>query len=133
MRGSCLCRAIVYDVSQLDSAIAHCACVTCRKAHSAAFNTYAEVKHQHFAWVKGEELLASFESSPGKLRYFCSRCGTQLIAQRQNRDHVILRVASLDEDPGVTPEFKIFASHEVPWLSHGEHIIAYAEWEPGNE
>ena len=130
MRGSCLCQAIVYEVSRLDSAIAHCSCRTCRKAHSAAFNIYAEVKHEHFAWVKGEELLASFESSPGKMRYFCSRCGTQLIAKREKKGHVILQVASLDDDPGVTPQFQIWASHEVRWLDYGKHIAAYAEWEP---
>lgn len=42
---------------------------------------------------------------------------------------VILRVGSLDDDPGVTPQFQIWASHEVPWLSYGKHIVAYAEWE----
>jgi hypothetical protein len=130
VRGSCLCQAIGYEVSRLDSPIAHCSCDTCRKAHSAAFNTYAEVKHKHFTWVRGQELLTSFESSPGKKRYFCSRCGTQLIAQREGKDHVILRVASLDDDPGVTPKFQIWASHEVPWLNHGAHIVVYGEWEP---
>lgn|ERR1022692_2832185 len=130
MRGSCLCRAIVYEVSQLDSAIDHCSCHSCRKSHAAAFNTTAAVKHQHFSWVKGAELLTSYPSSPGKTRHFCSRCGTQLVAQIAGKDHVILRVATLDDDPGVTPEFQIWASHEVPWLSYGKHIVAYAEWEP---
>ena len=129
MRGSCLCRTVIYEVSRLDSPIAHCSCDTCRKSHSAAFNTYAEVKHEHFKWVSGKELLASFESSPGKKRYFCPQCGTQLIAQREREDHVILRVGSLDDDPGVTPQFQIWASHEVPWLSYGKHIVAYGEWE----
>jgi ADP-ribosyl-[dinitrogen reductase] hydrolase len=39
MRGSCLCGAIEYEVSQLDSPIEHCSCRFCRKAHAAAFNT----------------------------------------------------------------------------------------------
>jgi hypothetical protein len=91
------------------------------------------VKHEHFRWIKGNELLTAFESSPGKARYFCSRCGTQLVAQLQNEDRVILRVASLDDDPGIAPSFQIWASQEAPWLSHGQHVVAYQEWQPGRK
>jgi hypothetical protein len=112
------------------SAIDHCSCHSCRMSHAAAFKTSAAVKHRHFTWVKGAELLTSYPSSPGKTRRFCSRCGTQLVAQISGKDNVILRVATLDDDPGVTPEFQIRASHEAPWLSCGKHIVAHAEWEP---
>jgi hypothetical protein len=132
MRGSCLCGAIAYEVSQLDSPIDHCSCHTCRKAHAAAFNTAAEVRHEHFTWVKGEGLLTCYESSPGKRRCFCSRCGTQLVARLDGNEHVILRVASLDDDPRVIPICQSWASHEVPWLDYGKHLIAYPEWAPGH-
>lgn len=36
---------------------------------------------EHFRWLKGEEKLSSFESSPGKSRYFCSGCGSHLTAE----------------------------------------------------
>lgn len=133
MRGSCLCRSIEYEATQLDSAIEHCSCQTCRKAHAAAFNSAAAVKHEHFRWLKGENMLKSYESSPGKRRFFCSNCGTHLVAQREGRGYLILRVATLDEDPGVTPQFQIWASHEVPWLRYGPSVVAYPEWEPGHE
>lgn len=133
MRGSCLCKAIEYEVSQLDSAIAHCSCHTCRKAHAAAFNTAASVQLNHFRWLKGEHLLKGYESSPGKTRFFCSNCGSHLIARRDGRDYVVLRVATLDDDPLITPEFQIWASHEVPWLSDGPEVMAHPEWEPGHK
>jgi hypothetical protein len=132
VRGSCLCGQVEYEVSQLDSAIEHCSCRYCRKAHAAAFNTAASVKHKHFKWLTGVDGLRSYESSPGKHRYFCGNCGTQLIAQRAGLDAVILRVATLDEDPGQVPQFQIWASDQVPWLEYGPRIVAYAEWEPGH-
>jgi len=52
---------------------------------------------EHFRWLKGEEKLSAFESSPGKLRYFCSVCGSHLVAERVSQPHVIVRVATLDE------------------------------------
>lgn len=115
MKGSCLCGSVVYEVDRLDSPIQHCSCRTCRKARSAAFNTAAGVLKDHFRWVEGEELLSSYESSPGKKRYFCSNCGSQLVAERQESSRLVLRVATLDEDPGVQPSFQIWKAHEVAW------------------
>jgi hypothetical protein len=132
MRGSCLCGQVEYEASQLDSPIEHCSCRFCRKAHAAAFNTGALVKREHFRWLKGSALLKSYESSPGKLRYFCGNCGSHLVAERAGLDALILRVATLDEDPGQTPQLHIWASDEVPWLRYGPQIVAYPQWEPGH-
>lgn len=128
MRGSCLCGAVVYAIEQLDSPIGHCSCRTCRKAHSAAFNSGAAVKHSHFKWLQGQEALKSYESSPGKLRYFCSNCGSQMVAQYAGKDQLILRVATLDDAPPQTPALHIFKSHEVSWLEYGPQITGHAEW-----
>jgi hypothetical protein len=132
MRGSCLCGAIEYEVSQLDSPIEHCSCRSCRKAHAAAFNTAASVRREHFRWIRGHESLRSYESSPGKRRSFCGNCGSPLIAERTGLDMIILRVATLDEDPGTTPQSHIWTSQEVPWLRYGYDVTAYPEWEPGH-
>lgn len=131
MKGSCHCGKIEYEVDQLDSPIVHCACKTCRKSHSAAFNTGAKVNHEHFRWLKGENTLSSYESSPGKLRRFCSHCGAHLMAEKSGIPYYILRVASLDDDPGVKPQYMIWKSHEAPWLAYGDHLPAHDEWEPG--
>lgn len=128
LKGSCLCSDIHYQVAQLDSPIVHCSCQSCIKAHAAAFNTGAGIKREHFKWTKGEDKLSSYESSPGKLRHFCSRCGSPLIAEKQGQENYILRVATLDDDPGVKPEYQIWKSHEKPWLENVDSITAYDEW-----
>lgn len=132
MKGRCLCGSVAYEVTQLDSAIEHCSCHHCRKAHAAAFNTAAEVHREHFKWLRGSDLLKSYESSRGKHRFFCGNCGTHLVAQRAGLDAIILRVATLDEDPGQIPQRQIWASDQVPWLQYGPHIVSYPKWEPGH-
>jgi len=129
MKGSCLCGAIEYEIDRIDMPIGHCHCRTCRKAHAAAFATTAGVMREHFLWVKGEENLSCFESSPGKLRYFCSVCGSHLVAERISQPHLIVRIATLDEDPGVIPEVHIWTSHDVTWLAY-DGIPVYPEWPP---
>jgi len=130
MKGSCLCGAVEYEVDQLDTPIAHCHCKTCRKAHAAVFASTAGVKREHFRWLKGEQKLTTFESSPGKLRHFCSVCGSHLVAERPAQALVIVRVATLDEDPGCTPAMHIWRAHDVPWLHDEQETPSYEEWQP---
>ena len=75
----------------------------------------------HFHWITGEEKFSQFKCSPGKFRYFCSRCRTHLIAERSEHPHPILRVATLDDNPGVRPCFHIWTSHAAAWLEEGSN------------
>ena len=129
MKGSCLCGAVAYEIDSIDMPIGHCHCHTCRKAHAAPFASTAGVMRGHFRWLKGLDKLSSFESSPGKLRHFCSICGSHVVAERLNQPHVIVRVATLDESPETKPVAHIWTSHDVPWLAY-EGIPAYPEWQP---
>ncbi|WP_371734295.1 GFA family protein [Acidisphaera sp. S103] len=111
--------------------IVHCHCNTCRKAHASAFATTARVLREHFRWTTGESGLRAFESSPGKMRWFCSACGTHLIAKRPVQAHIILRVATLDDDPGVRPAMHIWTSHDAAWLTDTDNTPYYPEWPRG--
>lgn len=41
------------------------------------------MRAENFTWISGEEKLSAYESSPGKKRYFCSNCGSQLLAIKE--------------------------------------------------
>jgi len=127
MKGSCLCGRVTYEVDQLDGPIGHCHCKTCRKAHAAPYTTTARVNREHFRWLSGQEHLGAFESTPGKLRRFCKQCGSHLIAEWIDKPQVIVRVATLDDDPGATPQAHIWTSHDAPWLTTHD-IPCFAEW-----
>ncbi|KAB1075477.1 GFA family protein [Methylobacterium planeticum] len=131
LTGSCLCGSVRYEVDQLDMPIVHCHCVTCRKAHASAFATTAGVLREHFRWTAGADKLRTFPSSPDKGRCFCSECGTHLMAERPAQAHVLLRVATLDDDPAQRPQQHIWTSHEVPWLVDDGDLPRNAEWQPG--
>jgi hypothetical protein len=116
---------VTYEIDRLAGPIGHCHCTTCRKAHAAAFASTARVDRSSFRWLSGEASVRAFESSPGKLRHFCGRCGTHLMAEWVAQPQVILRVATLDDDPGVTPKAHIWVSHRVPWLAHGTDLMSF--------
>jgi hypothetical protein len=126
LTGSCLCGDIHYQVSGNLGPIGHCHCRTCQKAHAAAFNTTARVARSHFRWTQGEQLLANFESTPGKRRFFCPRCGSHLMAAWDDAPNVIVRVGSLDSDPGMRPVTHIWTAHKAPWFEITDNLPRHA-------
>src|SRR5690554_7996326 len=85
LKGSCLCGEISYEIDSVDMPIVHCHCKTCRKAHAAPFASTAGVKRENFRWLSGINSITTFESSPGKLRHFCKRCGSHLVRSEERR------------------------------------------------
>jgi hypothetical protein len=89
--------AVNYQICQDIGDITHCYCIKCRKAHGAAFSSVAKVDDKNFL-IRGEEKLSSYQSSPGKTRCFCSSCGSQIYAKRDNTDFIILRLGTLNDE-----------------------------------
>jgi hypothetical protein len=130
LHGSCLCKAVNYEVDAIDGSIWDCLCQTCRKAHAADHNTAARVKREHFRVTSGAEALSAYESTPGKLRHFCSKCGSHVYAERPELPFVVLRAATLDDDPGIKPEMRVWCSHAAPWTRTAPDIPTYPEGAP---
>jgi hypothetical protein len=121
LEGSCLCGAIRYATRELGP-IGHCHCETCRKAHSAAFSSVARTARANFRWIQGEEALSCFESSPGKRRFFCSRCGSHLAAGWEDEDELILRLGCLDTDPDSMAKAHVWTADKASWFEIADDL-----------
>lgn len=120
LTGSCLCGAVAYEADAPLGAIIHCHCRTCRKAHGAAFSSLTAVPRDVFRWTRGEELLSHFESSPGKIRSFCSHCGSQIVAGRAGQPTIMLRLGCLDTEARGEPVAHIWRSDCAAWYDPKE-------------
>ncbi|ASJ74258.1 Glutathione-dependent formaldehyde-activating enzyme [Granulosicoccus antarcticus IMCC3135] len=123
-----MCGQVSYEISGELGEIVHCHCVTCRKAHGAAFSSVAAVQDADFR-LNGESALSCFESSKGKHRYFCSGCGTQIYAKRENTKHIILRLGSLDSNTVTQERSHIWVSEKADWYSIHNELPEYPEAE----
>lgn len=123
--GSCLCGGVTYEISGKVGEIVHCHCQTCRKAHGAAFSSVAAVADADFK-LSGAQALRRYESSPGKWRYFCSNCGSQIYAKREGTPHLILRLGTLDTDPCTVEKSHIWVSQKASWYSINQPLPEYA-------
>lgn len=117
IKGSCMCGEITYAISGKIGEITHCHCTTCRKAHGAAFSSVAAVNIDDFAITTGENLIKCYPSSADKVRCFCSNCGSHIYAHREDQKHYVLRLGTLDDDPGVRPTHHIWLSQKAPWYN----------------
>jgi len=127
LTGSCLCGSVAYEVDAPAGPIVHCHCTTCRKTHGAAFSTVMPVPRAAFRWLRGEELLSSFESSPGKLRRFCTRCGSHIVADRPNQPNVLLRLGCLDTPITDRPKLHMWRSEAASWYDPGDVLAEFPE------
>jgi len=128
INGSCLCGQVRYEVRTEMGAITHCHCPSCQKAHATAFSSVSAVPADGLIFTAGESLLKFYESSVGKKRYFCSHCGSQIYAKRDDQHHYILRMGTIDGDPGIRPAQHIFTSYKAPWYNMHDDIPEYSEW-----
>ncbi|WP_353407669.1 GFA family protein [Pseudoteredinibacter isoporae] len=77
-RGSCLCKAVCFELLAEPVTASHCYCSMCQKQHGAAFASYARVRQEEFRYTRGQNAVKRFASSGAVERCFCSECGSNL-------------------------------------------------------
>lgn len=128
IRGSCLCGGVRFEVHGFLGRVSHCHCSMCRKAHGAAFATYARVETRDFVLVSGSGDIASYESSPGATRTFCKRCGSTLqFINAKRTESFSLALGTLDDDPGVRASFHGFVGSKAPWFEIADRLPQHKE------
>jgi hypothetical protein len=131
VKGSCLCGGVTYQVDGDAELMAHCYCSMCRKCHGAPFVTYIGVTTSRFRWVKGQDLIAEYESSPGNHRGFCRICGSALAPRVPAEPLFFLPAGTLDDDPGTRPQAHIFVGSKAPWVDIEDDLPQFSEFPPG--
>jgi hypothetical protein len=129
IRASCLCGGVRFEITGELSGGSHCHCSMCRKAHGAAFGTYAAVNAPDFRIVSGVERITRYRSSEGIVRTFCARCGSTLQWLRESKPETVdVALGILDDDPGVRPKRHIFVASKAPWHEITDRLPQHATY-----
>ena len=121
--GSCLCGAVRFRAELPSKWVAHCHCSMCRRAHGAAFVTWAGVPSAQFAIETGAEQVTWYESSPGAQRGFCSRCGSPMFFHSTRWPGEMHVARALFNDPlDREPAVHVFYDAHVPWVQVGDDL-----------
>ncbi len=132
LRGSCLCRAVRYEVTGEPKRFYHCHCSRCRKASGTGHASNLFLQPATLKWLSGEEHVRSFKV-PEAERFtnaFCEICGARLPRQRPGTDVVVIPAGSLDDDAPLKPQARIFSGSRASWSCGGDGLPVYPEAVP---
>ena len=116
LRGSCLCGGVQFEVTAPFVRANVCHCSRCRK-HSGLFGgMQARVPREGFRLLAGEELISVYRPGDGRVKAFCSVCGSSLFGNEWPDDEEIaIRFGAFDGEPGIRPQFHTFVASRAPW------------------
>ena len=116
--GSCLCAAVEFVAALPTRWVAHCHCTMCRRAHGAAFVTWAGFDAAQVRIDDAQGLLRWYDSSPGAERGFCTRCGSTLFFRSERwagELHIV--VGNFRDALDRLPQAHVFWDEHVPWAA----------------
>jgi hypothetical protein len=128
--GSCLCGAVGYEITGSFALVGNCHCSICRKSNGAAFVTWGIIRPEQFQWTAGEECIEGYQSSPGRTRCFCRKCGSPLASSHSGKVSEVV-LGTVDGDPGMRPGEHIFVGSKASWYEITDTLPQYEEWPPG--
>jgi hypothetical protein len=90
VRGSCLCGGVRYEVTAPFRRANYCHCSRCRKHSGGSASAQGRVPREGFRLVSGAELIPE-------------------------GPEVSIRFGTLDDDPGIRPQFHSFVDSKAAW------------------
>ena len=101
--GHCLCRQFTFETDGEPRWVAYCHCASCRR-HTASPVRFS-----------GER--ATYASSPGVTRSFCSTCGTPIGYETDKRPGEIdLYLNVFDHPEAFSPQRHVYYAEHIPWF-----------------
>lgn len=129
-RGSCLCGAVQYEISGAPTKFYHCHCQRCRKATGTGHASNLFLQPGSIKWLKGEELIRLYKVPEAKRfsNCFCTNCGSRVPRYVKEVDAVIIPAGSLDSEPPIQPQARIFWDSRANWSCSGDDLPAHSEY-----
>lgn len=131
LHGSCLCGSVRYEISGEPAKFYHCHCRRCRKASGTGHASNLLVQSGSLTWTQGEAQLR-FYKVPEARRFancFCSVCGGRLPRYVTETGFIVVPAGSLDTEPPIRPQARIFWDSRANWSCGGEPLPVHAEYE----
>ena len=130
LRGSCLCGAVTYEATGVATRFMHCHCRRCRKATGTGHASNLFLQPGTLRWLAGESQVRTYKVPEAQrfANFFCDTCGSRL--PRQAGDAVVIAAGSLDDEPPLKPQARIFQDSRAAWSCCGDGLPLYPAYPP---
>ena len=112
IEGGCACGAVRFAARGAPLRVGLCHCLTCRKAHAAAFNPFVVFALDQ---VEITGTLKAWSSTPGHERRFCPECGSRVAMRMTDGNEIELSIGSFDAVGIVDPQYESWVVRREPW------------------
>ncbi|KAF9049076.1 Mss4-like protein [Panaeolus papilionaceus] len=130
-KGSCLCRAVHYEVTGEPITFRVCHCVNCRKSSGTAFMSSLFFNGKQLMVITGGDKVKVYSdrdtgSGYPINRFFCGECGSNLFRQPANpealaKDLRVVTAGTLDEEINTAVKTELFPELKRDWVV-GIHV-----------
>jgi len=134
LSGSCLCGSVAYEIRGELRQFNHCHCERCRKATGTGHATNIVMTPAKVEWTAGESLLSRYKVPEAKrfATVFCRECGSLLPRIAPDNSIAVIPAGTLDEDPGIRPERRIFQDSRADWSCPADDVPAFDQYPPSS-
>lgn len=124
--GSCHCGSVRFNINRSLLSVRRCYCETCRKLSGGDYSSVARVARDRFILTSGAAQLASYESRPGKLRFYCAGCHSPIYVITDNEPEFLrVRTGLLDGSPQVEVTGHMWVSEKPSWVDINDTLPIY--------
>ena len=82
----------------------------------------------NFSLLRGKELIGAFESSPGKQRCFCTRCGSPVYSKTEKVPGVVrICAGTLDGDLNTRPVAHFWLANKANWFEVNDDLLHFEQ------
>ena len=130
--GSCLCGSVAYEITGQVLGFYHCHCERCRKATGTGHASNILLAPSGVTWTSGQSMLRTYKVPEAKVfkTQFCSNCGSLMPRFRDDMSVCVLPAGTLDHDPGLEPEARIFGGSRASWSCDARELPQFEEYPP---
>lgn len=130
LTGSCLCGAIRYSVTGEPARFLHCHCSRCRKSTGTGHASNLFVNEASISWEGDSALIKAYKIPDAErfTRTFCSKCGGPLPREIKEMRMVFIPAGTLDDEPDIRPQARIFYSSRASWSCSDDGIPSYPDY-----
>lgn len=127
LSGSCLCRAVQFEIENAFRKFFLCHCYQCQKMTGSAHVANLFTNKEAITWLKGEHEVKRY-TIPGRelANVFCSHCGSPVPHISTNGRALIVPAGSLDGEPSIMPHSHIFMAEKRTWHDEIDSVPQFA-------
>lgn len=126
LSGACYCGKVQFEVDPPSRFVCHCHCHNCRRAHGAAFVTWAGFPLERFRILEGERELSRYLTDTGATRSFCRICGSPLFYSSPRwAGEVHVAVAQLSDPIDAPVKAHVYADRAPDWCPIADDLPRY--------